>query len=422
MSFNTDVGMEGEQDVMLQRIWGSGSQKLEQLRRLRNSRRSREYESQFKLRIHSLKEDEDERDEALEEACISRPTTARSLKSLRASYRTVPKTRPHTAMERLNGYEEAANKKKDEKEVDKETDKYRKHKQEVTMSTPIIRVVIENECGDKVQGGSGGEQTMMNRLDSCEISGKEDNVIPDKLEEKVFKENEAVFKVTDMNNDSNVHAETKTNDPAITEPKGLTLPLNPDENETAASTLKEVGQNNEVKNDKESCKLEISEAHPKTVGGHMSPFFSPTSNTGTRLHSRKVSISHRPNQHNHVKIGSLFPEDKKPSLLELQKVQVRLANYEGRIKKFGDSLDDIRYKENADNSVDYYNIRLQASTDAEQQRKKQNLRKTYEDLVTTTEGEYRRWKGNPEIRSMTTRTVDWDFKNRRSSYIDVSMY
>jgi hypothetical protein len=80
---------------MLQRIWSAGSQKMENIRRLRSNRYKPDYSSQFKLRIRSLKED-DYRDDDLEETCISRPLTALARKSLSK------KPRPHTSVCRIS--------------------------------------------------------------------------------------------------------------------------------------------------------------------------------------------------------------------------------------------------------------------------------------------------------------------------------
>jgi hypothetical protein len=86
-------------------------------------------------------------------------------------------------------------------------------------------------------------------------------------------------------------------------------------------------------------------------------------------------------------------------------------NFEQKMEKFSEKIVDMK----ADNSaVDYYHSRLTQDGQRDLERKSEILRPIQGQITVSSASERKRWKGNLDIKSLTVKSLDFDFNRRQS--------
>ena len=112
--------------------------------------------------------------------------------------------------------------------------------------------------------------------------------------------------------------------------------------------------------------------------------------------------------------AGFFNEEKKPTLLDIHMQHMRSANFDDKIKKFGDSISGMCSTAPTHGLGDYYTLRLQTESATHAAQKIVSFGHLATGGVPA--DEFRRWAGNTALKSITVKTLDLDFANRPSSY------
>lgn len=151
-----------------------------------------------------------------------------------------------------------------------------------------------------------------------------------------------------------------------------------------------------------------SETQPEkflaTITTYLSPHdtrMTPSAKPPQRMNSARSS--------SRLTLGSMFgPASNEKTLLDIQKERVRSANYESRIQEFAKRVKPLATK-NID--VDYYASKMK-------------MNKNFPQEMTDTSfdrGKTPCQHTCPEVRSLTLKSVDMNFNQRPSTFIDVDM-
>ncbi|XP_072037543.1 uncharacterized protein [Amphiura filiformis] len=101
---------------------------------------------------------------------------------------------------------------------------------------------------------------------------------------------------------------------------------------------------------------------------------------------------------------SIFGEEKRPTILELNEARIRQANFSGRVKKFADKMDNYTDPEN----VDYYALRLEDNANMRTHKRGNSFSKS--DVNLKAERDLaKRSEGNLKAKNMTFRSVTKPF-------------